>query len=496
MRRIYRQANTVLAWLDQEVAACNPAFEALRAVGAHSQLSALGSSPDFWNPVCEVLKNAYWSRVWVQQEVSNASTLRLFCKAVELSICSVYHILRLFDEIQMENLMGQTWWDWAIKKPSIVLPKRFGHADSHMQPFQGTTLGTADLDLLDALAKTNTLGCTDDRDRVYGIMYLVDDCLEGDIAVDYNLTVPQVYTNVAESIVSKYGSTRFLAYATLDYGSMDVRDPTPTWVPDWRRPLPRPAMGRVLAPLVPQNKRLSVSVSNGILSATAAHVGTVARSYRDAFERDLLSQSIAEFMETCGAITRAAISLKNSTEDSRQAAVLMEGLEGTAEWHAVIRTLGGLDNRDRSKQPDLDRILYMSAEEIMSLYRLRDNFDPSAHQIGKLLNIQTDAGEDVLKVGKLLVSFAWWNLVKHIPFLTDDGRPGLAPKCAVPGDEIWLIPGCEVPVMLRQEGANHKVVGEAYLDGANFWEPVGGIRDEIQEGNVVNGHAAQVVHIL
>lgn len=66
------------------------------------------------------------------------------------------------------------------------------------------------------------------------------------------------------------------------------------------------------------------------------------------------------------------------------------------------------------------------------------------------------------------------NLTFNRSYLSDKGVIGQAPKVARPGDQVWLLPDCECPMMLRPDGEKYQVIGEAYLPGVNFWEPLGG----------------------
>ena len=67
---------------------------------------------------------------------------------------------------------------------------------------------------------------------MYGIMFLTKDFYEGDIKVDYSLTILVVCAEAFECLISKYSSTCFLLYSTLDYGTITVVYKTPSWVPD------------------------------------------------------------------------------------------------------------------------------------------------------------------------------------------------------------------------------------------------------------------------
>ncbi|KAK4187347.1 heterokaryon incompatibility protein-domain-containing protein [Podospora australis] len=511
MRMIYQRAKAVLVWLDEVVDTSHAAFDKLQALSEASQISDLGKDPDLWDPLCEIFKNPYWSRVWIQQEISSAGTLHLFCREIELSTYSIFHLLILFSQVQLEDILGPSWFDWALKKPSVTLPPRFGTRDPHLQPRNGTTIGGTQLDLLETLSKINTLQCTDQRDRVYGIMFLAQDCNEGDVKIDYNLTLPEVYAEVVQCVISKYRSTRFLLYSSFDYARMPgIAENTSSWVPDWRRPPVRPSMARTLPGLdeltPPADTRGNncnlPTIVEGVLSLHAIKVGTVSKTYHELFTKDLLVQSISEFVTTCLNITKDAIELSHSasglsmtsTEDE-----LYVKPEDSEQWRALMRTFGGLDHRDRVKHPDFDTILYQGAKDLLTFSRQRDeDFDPDTCQVGKIVHLPPGPAANEMKFVKVLISFAWWIMTKHhAPFVTVDGRVGMAPDCVQGGDEIWLVPGCEAPVFLRPCGGHWLVAGEAYLDGSNLWEPLGGMKrlGDVSDGEMLGDYQVQVIQL-
>ncbi|KAK4195880.1 heterokaryon incompatibility protein-domain-containing protein [Triangularia verruculosa] len=512
MRTIYRRAKCVLVWLDREIDPSHPSFQKLQTLSERSELGELGGHPDLWDPICDVFKDPYWSRVWIQQEISNAAVLRLFSREVELNSYAIYHLLRLFSQIQLENILGQTWWDWALKKPSVMLPHRFGLENAHKEPIEGSTLGKTELDLIETLSRTCTLKCTDDRDRVYGIMFLAQDCQEGDVKVDYRLTVPQVYTEVVKCLITKYRSTRFLLYSTLDHNATDPSTKTPSWVPDWRHPPTRPSMARPLPPLkqtpLCNQPNPLPKITDTTLSLLAIKVDTVHTAYHSLFATDLLSQSLTTFINTCTLITSDAIA-HEATLNQQPPTPPSPELQTTPQWRSLLRTLAGLDHRDKTKHPNLETALYRGGEELLDLTHQRDTtdthdsdsgFNPDTYLLGRIVSLPGDA--QVLRLAKLFVSFAWWVLTKkRVVFLSGKGRVGLAPWCVRAGDEVWLVPGCEMLVLMRGVGGNgrgYEVVGEGYLDGENFWEGVWGWKgvDEAREGEVVGGLRVEVVEVV
>jgi hypothetical protein len=62
------------------------------------------------------------------------------------------------------------------------------------------------------------------------------------------------------------------------------------------------------------------------------------------------------------------------------------------------------------------------------------------------------------------------------PFVTKQGYIGLAREHCSVGDEIWIIGGCSVPILLSPKTENpshYEVRGEVFLDGFMFGEKMG-----------------------
>lgn len=53
----------------------------------------------------------------------------------------------------------------------------------------------------------------------------------------------------------------------------------------------------------------------------------------------------------------------------------------------------------------------------------------------------------------------------------DSRHVGIGPASMVEGDQIWLLAGSSVPVVLRQRGSGRAMlIGEAYVDGLMYGE--------------------------
>ncbi|PMD31719.1 heterokaryon incompatibility, partial [Hyaloscypha variabilis F] len=69
MREIYALAEKVIVWLDLQLDVGDEGFQRLRSLHQDSSIEELLEPPGFWTFVNLIVKNRYWKRMWVQQEL-------------------------------------------------------------------------------------------------------------------------------------------------------------------------------------------------------------------------------------------------------------------------------------------------------------------------------------------------------------------------------------------------------------------------------------------
>jgi hypothetical protein len=74
-----------------------------------------------------------------------------------------------------------------------------------------------------------------------------------------------------------------------------------------------------------------------------------------------------------------------------------------------------------------------------------------------------------------------------MPFISRTGLIRLDPEQTQPGDEVWLIPTCERPIILRPRNGKHLVLGRGQLDDGDPWGAYGGMREHLVEGEEIGG---------
>jgi hypothetical protein len=162
MRDIYTSAARVLTYLGDK-------HDLLDTVAERSVSDGQRFDP-FHEDLKAIVRMPYFSRIWVVQEL-------LLSKTASLT----------FDDHTMH------WTDFSSHVKSLTASKEDG--------FYGNWVGLLSKrkrikDLMSALQITQDCRCSDPRDRVYGLMGLVDDEDRNNLPIDYELSVQQLYTGL------------------------------------------------------------------------------------------------------------------------------------------------------------------------------------------------------------------------------------------------------------------------------------------------------------
>jgi len=168
----------------------------------------------------QLYARTWFSRVWCIQEVILARDAVMIWGELELSWADVGQIAKWLSEIQPVRAL-------EFDDNAFYANVDYGNANRMYQ------LREQRQDLLDSLDNCRAFQATDPRDKVYGILALVEPAEEAKaICVNYEKDTGEVYAEAAVAIIRTYSDLAVLAY--VDHGPEYHSDGSFTsWSPQW-----------------------------------------------------------------------------------------------------------------------------------------------------------------------------------------------------------------------------------------------------------------------
>lgn len=338
---------------------------------------------------------------------------------------------------------------------------------------QSTVYGNEPLDLLEVLCRSQELSCTDQRDIVYGLMFLSHGWQQFDLIADYTLPVSEVYRQAMIACFKVYGTLAFLEHANFSYAChAAIMDRTPSWVPDFRKKSqhqPRRNLWlqqQKAAPLRQDNSHLA-RFSARLLYTYGVKIADIEQCF-DFWSRNggVLDVPIHTFARSFNQIiekSRLPVARKNRTLRlvwllTEAASPSLKGL-GDDEF---VEAANFFANRFEPPANDL-------IEEYPSTLNHFRWGTRRYNERGEL-DDEGDEAEDLFStLSIMLMNLCYLEAERAAPFICTAGYIGLASLETQPGDEIWLIPTCTRPIVLRPEDGKHSVLGRAWYEDNMTW---------------------------
>ncbi|KAF2261551.1 hypothetical protein CC78DRAFT_546547 [Lojkania enalia] len=240
MGKIYANASAVRIWLGEEYGLERQAFHALSVIDKvfedllvqqgipPSQLGAIQHAfinheaiQDLdWEALGGLLSRAWFERVWVIQEISNAITATIHVGEYSESWEWFSVIVEAMRQFRVDVRLLQCP---GVK--SVCLMRQL----SRQGDFPAGALGR--YTLLKLLEETREVNSTLPVDKIYGILTLVQD--PESVEVDYGLDAPEVFKKIAVKCLTEDKNLDIL-YQCVHSTSPPTLE-LPSWVPDWTR---------------------------------------------------------------------------------------------------------------------------------------------------------------------------------------------------------------------------------------------------------------------
>ncbi|KAK6839383.1 hypothetical protein PG987_005249 [Apiospora arundinis] len=341
-----------------------------------------------------LLEREWFKRVWVRQEVFLARQAVVFCGASELG------------------------WDEFRNAAAILARELCRPQLSSMAYYVMNTSRIYLHELWYALKKAK---CTDPRDRVYGMLALIDSEGAGLPDVDYKFSTPEAYTAIAVHHLRKARYLQLLLSCELAPNRMPE---LPSWVPDWSTSSTNNALGNVS--LFAMDTTACVKLPMGPRGGVLRVPGVVKKASR--------VKTVEMMGSTHSQNTDAILRLLQvvSTPDT----YYVGGHESFVD--AVCRTLL-LGELRHTHMPQRSKDI--SLEELRGA---------SHHLRSLLLHTTSDkSSSEYLAHYKRLLEAGINAYEGCVLFLTEDSFVGLGPPMMSPGDTLFFPWGSFFPILMR-----------------------------------------------
>ncbi|KAK8030351.1 heterokaryon incompatibility protein-domain-containing protein [Apiospora arundinis] len=499
MSQVFRTATITRAWLNHEVDPRDPSLRALPKLAGkkhfkkggiwvvayskrdiilnHLRMAQKVEDHDwsFWKPAIDILRDVYWSRIWIQQELIVSQQVRFHLRTTEIP---GKHIFRFHDFMRIDSIDNL-----VPDHPSHKLRRGFTlyYGRDNYQVIEARRKDSR-RPLIALISSADKLEASNPLDVVYGCLALGNQLEIRTLVVDYSLSLAQVYANVIKSHIIHWKYLDFFLFTALrpclGY---------PTWLPTREhRPIFLIFMGSRTTELDWLTTPASVSDDGlHLLGVQACFLDTIA--YVSAVT-DPQYASVGNILQ---AISKCLFQIHPNAK--RGEAWASDSLIGVLKWRFPI---GWGD-------PPLD-VTGDMLQEILEFIRtspLQTHFGFSA-TLNVLKQISPAFGNSR---GAAMRNLAMC-LVSFIPVTTQAGRLGFVSwtnreRKALPGDKVWLVAGCSQPVILREQGpgsGQFSVIGPAlfaeFMDRKNTlvsnW-----FRDRISSGEALEDFTQRITLI-
>lgn len=456
MKETYEGACKVVVWLGDESDRREATGRAASFLCDRIPLTSDGrvpilERPDFFRdpenaPIMrtigqDILRRPWWWRMWVIQEVAVAKSLTVICNGHHFSWERLLYTAQWISLFQMEVMNAPA--EEAEENPyfpNITFKSLYRWKLEH---------GEA-IPILALLENATSCLASNPRDMIFSVLGLASDIealptinSEHKLVCNYERSVQEVYTDFAKVHIHTHNSLDVITFSNNYNGRIAG---CPSWVPDWSALRKSSCFSLSKLPLL-SSARLAISnpyayqasggrhpdfgfLQGDTLRVSGIRVDTVTQVGEPYFDPRPPGE---KFDRTIGDWQTIALG-----EGDRRTLDSYVGTEQTL-IEAFDRTITADVNLTGDRSQRHERFVWLNSQRIVTQERL-DQWNRARRAV--YLRIQ-----------------------RRLFFTTSGGRFGLGPWDTKAGDIVFVLLGCNVPVILRQNGDRWVFVGEAFVLG-------------------------------
>ncbi|KAF3046813.1 hypothetical protein E8E11_005536 [Didymella keratinophila] len=471
MTDIYGKAASVAVWLGPEADHSERALELIKDIDTNestidrveSIIRSKSKAPALQAFVA-LFQREYWDRLWVVQEVFNATTTSVYCGSKRVPWKALEVASKLFFE--HKDTLEHTLPASVIRKNGRSVASN-SFTPSQVLVYQGPssipdvgTLMKLENPLLDIMRACRRKLTAKSHDKVFGILGVLPEEIRIEFIVDYELSVKDVYISVVDFVLStsrQLDIIRESIHFPMHTGSAGL----PTWCPDWSH--------------IPDTSSLRRSLGYPSFKAS----GDSSAIYKPADEHRKLEVS-AIYIST---VRERGIAVGTLT-------TLADHLMAFLHWRALLlgATSENVRRNNSSSHTAFCRTLCL--DQIPSEWSEPEQWVRACYYVfssllrERLPYLPIDEGLQLYAAGdgsvrkedrrKFLQRHFACNMMGRCFLLTDEGQMGLGSGFMAVGDIIVVPLGCATPVLLRREGRKneYRYVGDVYLDQLMMGEAI------------------------
>ncbi|KAK2774136.1 heterokaryon incompatibility protein [Colletotrichum kahawae] len=424
-------------------------------------------APPLLKAVSALLSRPNWFRSWIIQEIALPPSGLILCgdqqvplDAFDAAITAVY-----FCKVGRFPKKMPQWQDFGAGLDNNAFHLRGLIARRQRRRGQDLNLAEFLLSELRSAPDRPFYAATDPRDIIFGVLGIAADTVPLHLRPDYSKTTPQVYAEATRAMIEQ-GTHYRLEYCTFPKDTPDL----PSWVPDWRRvglkgveinPMSYRDLFRSSGDRFQPKPRDLCESNHRVLRRRGCLVDTVSSVFQiGLFEGRKQTLSDALISERSRSWALRSIMDFSMPFLKSPAAEIRLWRTMVSDWMGISRCSSEFDVLSvRAFRQDAVPAGSLTSKQME--YILRNTY-PYPLRPGPDSNVEKQAL--VYSFCDRVIRQAASQSRKRTLFVTDGGRFGLGPETMQRDDEVTIIFGTQVPIVLRPCEQQFRFLGDAYVD--------------------------------